>query len=77
MVWPGFLGHCKEQGGLESPVIFSVLLRCTLPQAKRGSMPRKAHRNPQTEALLELLDLPYNLEPVVAETPGRIFVCLC
>lgn len=36
------------------------------PSGRPGRMPQAAQRSPQTAALLELLGLPYNLEPAPA-----------
>ena len=66
----------QKVGGSKIPSNFQRTAPVHTPQAKRGSMPRQARRNPQTEALLKLLDLPYNLEPNVAENPGRMLACL-
>ena len=37
------------------------------PSGRPGHMPQAAQRSPQTAAFLELLDLPYNLEPAPAQ----------
>lgn len=62
----------QRAGGPRIPSNFQLTAPVHNPQARRGTMPRRAYRNPQTEALLDLLGLPYNLEPNAEHALGRI-----
>lgn len=62
----------QKAGGARIPSNFQVTAPVHTPQARRGSMPRRAFRNPQTEAFLSLLDLPYNLEPTLINLPRKL-----
>lgn len=65
----------QKAGGARIPSNFQITAPVHTPQARRGSMPRRAFRNPQTEAFLSLLDLPYNLEPNIINLPRKLLAC--
>ena len=60
-----------KAGGSRVPTNFEPTAPVHNPAQQRGRMPQKGLRNPQTLALLRLLDLPYNLEPQSEDSAGE------
>ena len=60
----------EQRGGARVPDNFVATVHAYDPAAppQQGRMPRRATRNPQTEALMQLLGLPYTLD--VADSGG-------
>ena len=50
------------RGGTSIPENFVRTAPTPQPGSKKGVLPQEAVRNPQTEAILQMLGLPYNLE---------------
>lgn len=61
----------EQAGGSKIPHNFERTAPVHNPHQQRGKMPQTVHRNPQTLALLKLLDLPYNLEPQAQNGAGE------
>lgn len=53
----------QERGSAAIPDNFVRTAPTYEGRKRRGSMPRRPLRNPQTVAFLQMLGLPYNLEP--------------
>lgn len=62
----------QNAGGGKIPGNFEQTAPLHNARQQRGNMPQKALRNPQTLALLKLLDLEYNLEPQDSDPPGSL-----